>query len=290
MEKYGLVLEGGGVRGAYTAGALAWLNDNNITFDYQVGISSGAVYLCCYMMHDKKTAYNMSVHYATDPKTVGIHALMREGYYVAYRRIFVECLAGLEHMSMRPIVEQHMPVEVGAYHLEEGKTIFFGPDEMDADDKDLTLLNGTCALPLVSKVVVYKGMHLLDGGITKMIPIERAIEKGCTKFMVITTKPADFVRKPGSKWVLGLSKMIYHQYPQVAKDYAVRHENYYHQVQMVKDLVDQGNAIQVYPSQTINVNRFKGDEVSAQHLYDLGYADMESHKEEILVFMAGKQK
>ena len=39
MEKYALVLEGGGMRGAYTMGALAWLNDNGITFDY------GAEYL-----------------------------------------------------------------------------------------------------------------------------------------------------------------------------------------------------------------------------------------------------
>ena len=111
------------------------------------------------------TDADMCVDYATDPKTVGWRALFKEGYYVAYRRIFVECLAGLEHMSMRPIVEQHMPVEVGAYHLEAGRTEFFGPDQMDAEDKDLVLLNGTCALPLVSKVVVYKGMriaHLIE--------------------------------------------------------------------------------------------------------------------------------
>ena len=42
MEKIGLVLEGGGVRGAYTVGALSWLKDNHISFDYSVGISSGA--------------------------------------------------------------------------------------------------------------------------------------------------------------------------------------------------------------------------------------------------------
>jgi predicted patatin/cPLA2 family phospholipase len=285
MEKFGLVLEGGGVRGAYTAGALAWLQDNDIYLDYNVGISSGAVYLCNYLMHEKEVAYNMCVEYATDPRTVGIRALFKEGYYVAYRRIFVECLAGLEHMSMKPLVEQHMPVEVGAYHLENGRTEFFGPDQMDADDKDLVLLNGTCALPLVSKVVVYKGMHLLDGGITKMIPIERAKEQGCTKFLVITTKPADFVRKPSSKMVLLISKMMYHDYPQVSKDYAVRQDNYYRQIGMVNDEVKNGNAINIFPSETINVNRFKGDKPNAQRLYDLGYHDMETHKEEIFAFV-----
>ena len=52
MEKIGLVLEGGGIRGAYTAGAVKWLNDNNITFDYGVGISSGSVYLALYWNKD----------------------------------------------------------------------------------------------------------------------------------------------------------------------------------------------------------------------------------------------
>ena len=71
MEKYALVLEGGGMRGAYTMGALAWLNDNGITFDYGAGISSGAVGLVCYMEKNKKTPYNMVVKYACNGENVG---------------------------------------------------------------------------------------------------------------------------------------------------------------------------------------------------------------------------
>lgn len=106
--------------------------------------------------------------------------------------------------------------------------------------------------------------------------------------MVITTKPADFVRKPSSKMVLTISKIMYHKYPQVAKDYAVRQDNYYHQVNLVQDLVKQGKAIQIFPTETINVNRFKGDRPSAQRLYDLGYQNMEARKDEILKFVAEK--
>lgn len=288
MEKYGLVLEGGGVRGAYTAGALAWLQDHDLYFDYNVGISSGAVYLCCYLMHDKKTAYNMSVHYAAEPQTVGLKALFKEGYYVAYRHIFVDCLENKEHMTIKPIIDQKMPVEVGAYHLEKGQTEFFGWQDFDPNDHDLVLLNGTCALPVVSKVIEYKGMHLLDGGITKMIPIERAQEMGCTKFFVITTKAKEFVRKPGSKMVLFLSKILYHKYPQVAKDYKVRHINYYKQKQIIADLEEQGKAYNVFPSQNIPVNRFKGDEKNTEILYHLGYDDMEAQKDAILSFLGKK--
>ena len=75
MERIGLVLEGGGVRGAYTAGCLAWLYDNNIHFDYSAGISSGAVYLSCYLMGQPEIAKNMSTRYACDPTMTGFGAL-----------------------------------------------------------------------------------------------------------------------------------------------------------------------------------------------------------------------
>ena len=86
-QRIGLILEGGGVRGAYTAGALAWLQDHQIHFDYSVGISSGAAYLCCYLCNDEHTPKNMATIYAADPHLVGVHALFHCGYYVDYRKI-----------------------------------------------------------------------------------------------------------------------------------------------------------------------------------------------------------
>ena len=285
MEKYGLVLEGGGMRGAYTAGALAWLNDNDITFDYNVGISSGAVMLCCYMIKDKHTPYSMFVDYLTSPECVGIKAFQKEGHYVAYKYVFDECLLGKEHLDISPIIENNMPVEIGAYDLARGETVYFGAKDLD---KELVLLRGSCALPIASAVVEYKGMRLLDGGITKMIPIERALEKGCTKCMVITTKPADYVRKPASPFVKIMMKHAYKECPQAVKDYGVRHLNYYKQVNIIKNMVEQDKALYILPSENIKVSRFHGDAKSLKKLYDLGYRDMEARKEEIFAFMKGK--
>ena len=282
MEKIGLVLEGGGVRGAYTAGALAWLSENHITFDYHVGISSGAVYLCCYLTGKTQSAKNMATIYAADPKLVGIYALLHCGYYVDYRKIFKEDLIEKEQLSMKKIKEEHMPMEVGAYDLGKGETVYFGSQDLD---ENLDLLRGTCALPVASEVVDYNGLRLLDGGITKMIPIERALEQGCTKALIITTKPASFVRKPSSKIVRFMMKHLYKECPQVEKDYAVRHINYYKQRKIIDDMVEKGTAVNIYPSREIKVSRWKGDPERCTELYTLGYQDMEAHKEEILKFL-----
>lgn len=283
MERTGLVLEGGGVRGAYTAGALAWLNDNNITFDYSVGISSGAAYLCCYLCGDKHSPKNMSTIYAADPDLVGITSLLRVGYYVDYRRIFETDLKGKEHMTIQKILDEKPDMEIGAYDMEKGETCFYGPEDLS---DDLELIRGACALPVASEVVEYRGKRLLDGGITKMIPIERALEKGCTKCLVITTKPKDYVRKPASKIVTLIMRLIYRKCPQIAKDYKVRHLNYKKQREIIDELCAEGKALNILPSKTINVSRWKGDQKSCIELYDLGYADMEAHKEEILKLLA----
>lgn len=286
MEKYGLVLEGGGLRGAYTAGALSWLYEQGITFDYHVGISSGAVYLSAFLLGDMENMYNAPVNYASDPEVVGIRALRREGYYVAYKYMFRHYLLEKGHFDVRPLIEKNPPMEIGAYSLKEGKTIWFEPKDMDPE---LDLIRASCALPIASEVIEYKGHRLLDGGITKMVPIERALEKGCTKCLVITTKPADYVRKPGSPILTWMMKRTYKECPQVAKDYTVRHLNYNKQMDIVNQMVKDGTGLLIRPSRTLKVSRFKGDPADLKDLFQLGYRDAQAMKDEIFAFM-GKQK
>lgn len=285
MDRIGLVLEGGGMRGAYTAGALAWLKDHGVTFDYYVGISSGAIYLSCYVQDRMDTAYRMAVDYAADDNIVGLKAFKREGYYVAYRYMFDEFLKKRERFSVQPIKDSDVDMEIGCYDLEQGKTIYFKKDDLD---DDLDLLRAACALPIASETVEFKGHKLLDGGITKMIPIERSLERGCTKHLVITTKPADYVRKPASGFMKWWMSRAYKEYPQEARDYAIRHLNYNHQVKIVNDLVEQGTGYLVRPSRTIKVSRFKGDKQQLLELYELGYQDMEAQKEELGRFLGRK--
>ena len=96
-------------------GALAWLNDNGITFDYGAGISSGAVGLVCYMEKNKKTPYNMVVKYACNGENVGFKAFLTEKHYVAYNRLFKEDLLGKEHFSVKPLLDNPMLGEIGMY-------------------------------------------------------------------------------------------------------------------------------------------------------------------------------
>lgn len=282
MEKIGLVLEGGGMRGAYTAGVLAWMGDHGIHFDFGTGISSGALYLCCFYMNNQEVAHAMAVDYASDENNVGLKAFLKEGHYVAYRYMFKELLLKKVGLDVRPLKKNNPDIAIGAYDLEQGKTVFYQAKDLD---EDLDLLMASCALPVASAVVKYQGKRLMDGGISVMIPIEESIRNGCTKHLVISTKVKGYVRKPSSLIVRLLMKLLYPYCPQMAKDYKVRHLNFHKQMDIVNDLVEEKKAFLIQPSKKLNIARFKGSREELQKMYDLGYQDASNLENQILEFL-----
>jgi len=278
MGKLGLVLEGGGMRGAYTAGCLAWMIENGIVTDYGIGISMGALHLCTYFLQDTQMLHKTSVDYMSNKNIIGIRPLLREGRYVGYDYTFEELLKKDLHYDVTPLREKKIDLEMGLYDMEECKTVFFNSQNLD---DDLQMIKAACVLPIAGHIQTFKGRQYLDGGITVMIPIERAIEQGCDRNIVIVTKPEGYVRKAAGAFMRWFMKFNYPKHPKMVHDYTHRHENYNRQMGIIADEVSKGKAVLIRPSQTIDVKRFSGDPENLQRLYELGLHDMESRKEEI---------
>ncbi|MEG0077624.1 patatin-like phospholipase family protein [Anaerorhabdus sp.] len=282
MSKTGLVLEGGGMRGAYTAGALAWLVDHNIEFDYGVGISAGAVNLCSYLLKSKEYLYDITVKYTSDKKNVGIIPLLKEHRYVGYDYMFDTLLRDEVKYDTSPIKEKNLPMEFGLYDMNQEKTIFF---DAQALDLELRMLKASCSLPIAGRIVDYNGYRFLDGGISIMIPIQRSIDAGCDKNLVIITKPEGYKRKAAGTFMQKLMAFNYPKYKKMVYDYTHRHDSYNREMELIEKEVDAGRCLLVRPSETIPVKRFSGDPENLKLLYELGYHDMESRKDEIMKFL-----
>ena len=278
-SKISLVLEGGGMRGAYTAGCLSWLLDQNIRFDSIYGISTGAVNLCAFLMKSKKYLYDFFTQYINDKRAVGIRPLLREGVLVSYDYLFDTVMVNAG-FTMDPLKDCPENAKIGIYDLSEGKTSFHR-----VQDLDLELLKAATTLPILGRPVKRDGHEYLDGGITKMIAIEESMADGNDKHLIIATKPLDYVRKPAKKIVRCLMKHTYSQCPQIEKDYAVRHLNYHRQVDFVKELAEQGKAMYLCPSRKTNVTRISGSTEELIDLYNLAREDMEAGKEELFRFL-----
>lgn len=280
MSKIGLVLEGGGFRGAYTAGALSWLIDHDITFDYGTGISSGAMHLCFFLEKQKEYMRVTSVEYMSDKTIVGLYPLLHEGKYVGYDRMFDDLLVNEVGFTCDGLKELNTKNEIGLFDVEKGDTVF-----VDVKEATIKMLKASCSLPIVGKTEKINGSTYFDGGIKIMVPIERSVEQGNDKHLVIVTKPAGYIRKPAGFFLRTIMKLFFLKQPKVGEIYTIRHINYEKQMNQVYDLEKEGKALLVRPSKTIPVARFKGDRENLEKLYQLGYQDMEDRKEEILKFL-----
>ena len=276
-NKVSLVLEGGGMRGAYTAGALSWLIDQGISFDNAYGISTGAVHLCNFLMDSKDRLYDYSTRWITDKRIIGIRALLRCGRIVDYDYLFEQIMGKELHFDISPLKDCHTAAYIGLYDLKAGRTDYYPIQDICMDE-----LKASTSLPIIGKVVDCKGKHILDGGITDMIPIEKAIADGCNRHLIITTKPGDYKRKPAKTFVVNLMKLSYPECPQISEDYRIRHLNYQKQIELIRSLQEDHTAAYIYPSKGSNVTRLGGTQEELAELYELGRTDMENAKEEIL--------
>lgn len=272
-----LVLEGGGLRGAYTAGCLSWLIDNGIEFDHAYSISTGAVYLAAYLMGSVEDLKSFSTYYITDSRIVGLRPFLRCGRIVDYEYLFMHILPEERHFSIAPLKDVKSKAFVGLYELKEGKTVYHPVQSLSMSE-----LQASTTLPILGKLVTYEGRQILDGGITDMIPIGKSVADGCNRHLVITTKPEDYVRKPAKKMIVELMKRVYPQCDNISKDYAVRHLNYVDQINLIRDLERKGQAVYLFPSEKSNVTRLGGSYEDLCDLYELGRRDMERRKDDIL--------
>ena len=274
--KTALVLEGGGMRGAYTAGALSWLIDNGIEFDNAYGISTGAIYLASYLMHSKEKLFTYSVEGITDKRIVGLKAFLRSGRIVDYEYLFEHILPEELAFDISPLKDCKVNAYIGLYDLAKGKTEYKPIQELAMKE-----FQASTSLPIIGKTVVHEGREILDGGITDMIPIERAVEDGCNRSLVITTKPAAYVRKPAKKAVIKLMKYTYPQCERISEDYSIRHLNYNKQISEIKELEENKKAVYMHPSKESKVTRLGGSREELIELYELGYNDMEARRADI---------
>ncbi len=282
MSKIGLVLEGGGMRAAYTAGVLNWLIDHDIEFSFVVGISSGALLAAPFVLKDKKALKDLAVVYAANKENIGWTPILREGAPVGYNYIFDHVINKQLKLSAKAVRNASTPLEFGVYDLFDSKTLWLTNKDIDDEWK---FIQAACTLPIAGRAVWINNRRYLDAGINSMLPIKRSIANGCDKHIVVTTKTQDFVRKPNHPIMQFILDLMYIRYPKMRREFRERTGVYYQEKAQIEALEEENKAIFIKPSIDIGVKRFSGDPEQLQRLYDLAYQDMETQKERLLAFI-----
>lgn len=280
-QKIGLICEGGGTKGAYTSGALKALVDNNLLFPYCVGISAGAENLLPYVSRQTDRFAITGIGSASNKDAVGLRPLIKEHglFGIEATCKYIEDHAPLDYKAF---YESDTKLDIGLYDIEAGKVVYF-PKEYLTEDQ--TLVKAACALLMLAKPYEFNGRMYMDAGLIDMISIEQSIRAGNDKHIFISTKEENYVRKPAPKWQICLAKILYRNYPHVARDLKIRHLNYEKQWAKVKELEAQGKALVLRPSADYGVSRYTTDREKLEPWFNLGYTDTVARLEKIRKFI-----
>ena len=186
MINAGLILEGGGMRGAYTAGVLDYFMENGMQFSECYGVSAGACHLCSYMSDQAGRALRISINYLDDKNYCSTHSLLTTGDLFNVEMCYDTIPNKLDIFDYDAADRYPGNCYAVVTNLETGRAEYLPLKNMR---RDLTAVQASASLPLVSKNVEFNGKVYLDGGMADSIPIRQSIRSGNKKNIVVLTRP-----------------------------------------------------------------------------------------------------
>jgi len=235
----GLVLEGGGMRGMFTAGVLDALMEQHIQIDKIIGVSAGALFGINYASNQKERALRYNLKYLKDKRYMGFHSLFTTGNIINKDFAFYDLPFNLDPFDQNEFEKSHIDFYLAATNIESGKAEYF---KIKNVFEEMEYFRATSAMPFVSQFVEINGQKYLDGGIADSIPFEKAQELDCDN----------------------------RKYPHLVKTLENRYRTYNEQVEEIIRLEKENKIFVIRPNVSLNIGRLERDETKIRTVYELG--------------------
>lgn len=276
----GLVLEGGAMRGLFTAGVLDVLMENGVTFDGMIGVSAGAAFGCNFKSGQIGRVLRYNVRYCRDPEYCGWRSLLRTGDLFGAEFCYRKLPNELDPFDIDAFNANPMAFWLVCTDVETGKPVYHRCERAGDDCSDW--IRASASMPLVSRVVEKDGGKYLDGGIADSIPLKAFEEMGYRRNVVVLTQPDGYVKKPSRG--LALVRLAMRRYPHVAETLARRHEIYNEAAAYVRQQEQSGETLVIRPEVPLDIGRVEHDPAKMQAVYHLGRKAAQAKLEEIFSF------
>ena len=284
MYQAGLVLEGGAMKGVYTAGVLDFFLDKEIEFSSCYGVSAGACHLCSFLSKQKKRAYRVAINYLDNKRYCGTFSLLTTGDLFGADMCYDLIPNYLDPYDYEAFAAYQGKAYAVVTNIGTGKAEYMPMEDMH---RDILAVRASSSMPLVSRNVKLGDGVYLDGGISDSVPIAKSIADGNQKNVVILTKEIGFRREAASAAQLALLRARYVKYPKVYELMKERHVCYNNMLDDLDRQVENGNAFVIRPKKKSSVSRVEKDEKKLKALYEEGYRDAEECYLELLEYLSG---
>ena len=279
--KVGLVLEGGALRGIYTAGVLDVLLKNNVKVDKIIGVSAGALFGVNYKSNQPGRALRYNKKYCNNKNYMSYYSFFTTGNIVNREFCFDKLVNELDPFDYETYSNNNIDFYATVTNLETGKAEYHLIKDI-RNEKDSEYLRASGSMPFVSRIVEVDGKKYLDGAIADSIPVDKMLTMSVDKIIVVPTRPIDFRRR---KKTTILNKIKYKKYPLFADKLSNRYKMYNKEVERIIDLENQGKVFVIRPSRFVNIKRLEKNPEIIQEMYDLGVSDTKSKLKELKKYL-----
>ena len=265
----GIVDVGGGMRGVFGCGVTDFLLDNDITFDYCLGVSAGSANLASYVSRQRGRNYRYYTKYSLRPEYMSAFNFVTKHSFFDLDYVYsvLSDSDGEDPLDYKTLSQSNQIYKAVATNGETGEPHYFTKDDFRQDFYEP--LKASSAIPGVCKPVSIDGTDYFDGGVSDPIPVEKALADGCDHVFLILTKPIDFVKKP-EMFKSAYTKVL-KNYPTVIKKLNIRHETYNNEIKKALELSKEGKVTIIAPDDGYSVTAFTRNIRELNHLYNEGY-------------------
>lgn len=281
VSRTGLVLEGGAMRGLFTAGVMDVMMEHGVRYDGIVGVSAGSSFGCNYKSHQPGRVLRYNLRFCKDPRYMGLRSLLRTGDLVGGEFAYHTLPLELDVFDVETFERDSTEFHVVCTDVDTGRPVYYVMDRVNYDS--LEWLRASASMPVVTRPVqVDDGRRMLDGGISDSIPLEYFRQQGFKRNVVVLTQPRDYRKKPAPGW---LFRLLMRRTPRVAEAMARRHEMYNAQLEYVGRQAALGDTLVIAPKRPLPIGRVEMKPDKMRYVYNLGREECRSRIEEIKRFI-----
>lgn len=280
-ERKGLVLEGGGMRGLFSAGVIDIMMENGIVFDGLVGVSAGASFGCNYKSMQPGRVLRYNLRFRNDPKYMGWRSLLRTGDIVGGSFSYHYMPMKLDIFDVETFEKNPMEFHVVCTDVKTGEAVYRRIDHIDYNA--LEWMRASASLPILSRPVHIGNREMLDGGIADSIPLRYFESEGFKKNIVVLTQPKGYTKKKTK--LMPLFHTIMRKYPAIVEAMGKRHLMYNRELEYITEQQHKGKCLIISPNDTLPISRTSKDPVKMNEVYQIGRKTGEQYLPAIKAFL-----
>ena len=279
--KTGLIMEGGAMRGMFTAGVLDVLMENGLVTDGAIGVSAGAVFGCNYKSHQIGRVIRYNTEYCNDKRYASFKNLFKTGNLYSEQFCYHQVPEKLDPFNEAAFAASPMDFFVVCTDVKTGEPIYHKCRKGDAED--VRWMEASASMPLAAKIVKIGHYGLLDGGVADSIPVRFFESIGYKRNLIILTQPKGYTKKKNK--FLPAIRAKYFRYPAFVEAVADRHERYNETLSYISMLEQAGKDYVIRPPIPLEIGAMERDPAQLRRVYETGRAVAQIQVEKIRDFL-----